>query len=113
MQKPVIIRNQKCKGINWIPADKRPGSRIDGWEKIRQFMQGAIFSGQPRENPGLFVFWNCQQFIRTVPVLPRDLNGDPDDVDTNAEDHIADELRYRVRYSSTKLISGRVKGTVS
>jgi hypothetical protein len=31
-----------------------------------------------------------------VPVLPRD-EKDPDDVDTEAEDHVADEARYRCR----------------
>jgi hypothetical protein len=30
-----------------------------------------------------------------VPVIPRDSN-DPDDVDTDAEDHAADEVRYRI-----------------
>jgi hypothetical protein len=49
----------------------------------------------PREDPGLFVFENCLQFLRTIPLLPRDLEGDPEDVDTDAEDHIADEARYR------------------
>jgi hypothetical protein len=35
----------------------------------------------------------CRHFIRTVPVLPRD-EDKPDDVDTDAEDHVADEVRY-------------------
>ena len=47
------------------------------------------------EEPGLFVFSTCRQFIRTVPVLPRS-DTDPDDVDTKAEDHVGDETRYRV-----------------
>mgnify|MGYP003597154235 CR=1 FL=1 len=55
----------------------------------------------PMEDPGLFAFDTCRQFIRTVPTLPRDANK-TDDVDTHAEDHIADETRYRclvVRHS--------------
>jgi hypothetical protein len=47
------------------------------------------------EDPGMFIFSNCTQFIRTVPVLPRDQKK-TDDVDTEAEDHIGDETRYRV-----------------
>jgi len=47
------------------------------------------------EEPGLFVFSTCRQFIRTVPVLPRS-GTNPDDVDTDAEDHVGDETRYRV-----------------
>ena len=49
----------------------------------------------PMEEPGLFVFKGCRQFIRTIPTLPRD-EKKQDDVDTDAEDHIADETRYRV-----------------
>jgi hypothetical protein len=47
------------------------------------------------EGEGLFVFDACLQFIRTVPGLPRDVT-DPDDVDSDAEDHIGDEVRYHV-----------------
>ena len=47
-----------------------------------------------REGPGLFVFDTCAQFIRTVPSIPRD-ERDMDDVDTDTEDHVADEVRYR------------------
>jgi len=36
-----------------------------------------------------FVFNTCRQFIRTVPVLPRD-EIDMDDVDTAAEDHVGE-----------------------
>jgi len=78
-------------GVGWKKADKRQGSRINGWEILRERMKNTL-SG---EGPGLYVFDTCRQFIRTVPVLPRDENK-PDDVDTEAEDHVADEVRYRV-----------------
>ena len=41
----------------------------------------------------LFVFDTCRDFIRTVPVLQHDPDR-PEDLDTTAEDHIADEARY-------------------
>jgi hypothetical protein len=47
------------------------------------------------EEPGLFVFEHCRQWLRTVPTLPRD-EKKPDDVDTDAEDHAGDMTRYRV-----------------
>jgi hypothetical protein len=47
------------------------------------------------DKPGLLVFETCRDFIRTVPPIPRDPK-DPDDIDTDAEDHAADETRYRV-----------------
>ena len=48
-----------------------------------------------REKPGLYVFSRCRQFIRTLPTLPRDAKK-PDDIDTDAEDHAADAVRYRI-----------------
>lgn len=62
-----------------------------------------------RERPGLFIFDSCAQFIRTVFSLPRD-EKDMDDVDTDAEDHIGDESRYRVRQMNMKVGSGRTVG---
>ena len=52
----------------------------------------------------LFVFNTCWQFIRTVPVLPRD-QIDVDDVDSKAQDHggrqgSALETKERSRFRS-------------
>lgn len=113
MQKPVLVNNRKLNGIRWLPADKRAGSRKTGWELMRKYMAGAIRNGLPREHPGLFICQRCEQFRRTVPVLPRDLDKDPDDVDTDAEDHVADEVRYRIRFAGQRTTSGRVKGMPS
>lgn len=98
MAKPIRLPNGEMhKGVEWLPADKRPGSRKTGWEQMRKVMKAAHpVPGKPRENPGLFVFDICEQFIRTVPTLPRS-EKDMDDVDTKVEDHIGDEARYRVR----------------
>ncbi len=43
--------------------------------------------------PMLYVFSTCRHFIRTVPALVYS-STDVEDVDTSAEDHIYDELRY-------------------
>lgn len=102
-----IARDMLVKKVSWERADKSPGSRKQGWEAIRKMLKGALPppAGGPREDPGLFVLDRCQQFIETVPSLPRD-DKDPDDVNTNAEDHIADEVRYRVRHLRKKVGSG-------
>jgi hypothetical protein len=55
-----------------------------------------------REEPGLFIFETCEQFRRTVPVLPRDKNK-LEDLDTNAEDHAADDTSYRLRKRKTTI----------
>ena len=102
-----IAKDMLGKKVSWERADKSPGSRKQGWEAIRKMLKGALPppAGGPREDPGLFVLDRCQQFIETVPSLPRD-DKDPDDVNTNAEDHIADEVRYRVRHLRKKVGSG-------
>lgn len=74
-------------------ADKAPGSRKNGLAVMRRMLKAA--TQERLEEPGLFIFDNCVHFIRTVPVLPRDQR-DPDDVDSAAEDHIYDAVRYRI-----------------
>lgn len=43
--------------------------------------------------PMFYVFKNCKGFIRTIPTLVYD-DHRPEDIDTDGEDHIADEWRY-------------------
>lgn len=43
--------------------------------------------------PKLQVFNTCKEFIRTIPTLPYSTKK-PEDIDSDAEDHIYDELRY-------------------
>ena len=57
---------------------------------------------------GLFVFSTCRHFIRTVPSLPRD-SRDMEDLDTTAEDHIADACRYRIMRITSKLQTQRIR----
>lgn len=86
-----IADNMARQGVKWVPADKRAGSRKNGWEVMRDRME-AVATGA--DLPGLYVFDNCRDFLRTVPTIARD-EKDPDDVDTHVEDHAADEARYR------------------
>lgn len=86
-------------GVYFVPSDKSPGSRALGAQLIRKRLNAAL--QQPMEEPGLIVFDTCRHFIRTMPILPRD-EKKPDDIDTDAEDHIADETRYRVLHESAK-----------
>lgn len=90
-----VATKMEDKDVEWERADKGPGSRKQGWQALRERLQAA--SADYREEPGLFVLERCEQFLRTFPVLPRD-EKDMDDVDTDAEDHIGDECRYRVRF---------------
>jgi hypothetical protein len=80
-------------GVRWEKSIKGPGSRQRRWQMLRDRLIAA--RDGDREHPGLWVFETCTQWIRTVPVLPRD-ETTWDDIDTEAEDHAADETGYRV-----------------
>lgn len=60
---------------------------MGGWDQMRERMIGT--GGRPM----LYVFSTCKDFIRTVPVLQHDPNR-AEDLDTNSEDHAADDGRY-------------------
>ncbi len=111
MQQPVRVDGRVYRGVEWMPADKRPGSRKLGWEMMRKLIRNARpGENGPRELPGLFVIEReCRQFLRTVLALPRD-EKDLDDVDTESEDHVGDEVRYRVRALGTQARGGSTVG---
>jgi hypothetical protein len=84
------------RGVSWLKADKSPGSRKQGWQRLRRFLKAS--KTVPMEEAGLFIFDTCPQWVRTVPVLPR-YERDRDDVDPKAEDHAGDATRYRLSYA--------------
>jgi len=96
---------QERHKVKWERSDKSPGSRKRGWQLLRNRLEAS--KPERMEEPGLFIFSNCRDFIRTVPVLPRS-DRDNDDVDTDAEDHIADETRYRVATGRSSYTLGNV-----
>ena len=110
MLKPVRIKGKQYKGIGWVKADKGPGSRKMGWKVISERLENASAEpGTIREKPGLFIFDHCEQWIRTVPTLPRD-EADMDDVDSESEDHMGDVTRYRCVKSGAVISGGRTTG---
>ena len=105
-------------GVRWEPSDKKAGSRVAGWSQMRHMLKSAwpnVRQGTdgsrtyPRESPGMFIFSSCVKFIELVPVLPRD-EKNMDDVNSETEDHIADEARYFIRYVKVQGSTGRVQG---
>jgi hypothetical protein len=103
-----IADDMKEVGIRWVPADKRPGSRVAGWQKMRKLFKAAFES--PRETPALYIFDTCIHFIRTVPTLPRDASKGGEDIDSKSEDHCADESRYRCNYRAKSAGYMQVQG---
>lgn len=72
-------------GVYFERGDNR---RIAGWMQLHNRLQ---FDAQGQ--PMLYVFRTCRDFIRTLPTLQYSRVA-PEDVDSDGEDHIADETRY-------------------
>jgi hypothetical protein len=91
-----IERKMAQEGIRWLRSDKSPGSRKIGLELTRGLLENAVDNSVGKSNePALYFMDCCVASISTIPVLPRDEDFE-DDVDTDAEDHPYDMLRYRV-----------------
>ena len=87
---PSIGERMARAGVRFRAADNtRVGAAgaLSGWDQVRARIAGDGVT------PMLFVFDTCRDFIRTVPALTHDPQR-IEDVDTRAEDHIADETRY-------------------
>ncbi len=72
-------------GIYFSPGDNH---RISGWMQVHYRFQFDE-NGYPR----MYVFNNCEAFIRTIPLMMFS-ETIPEDLDTKLEDHVADEVRY-------------------
>jgi phage terminase large subunit len=75
----------KAEGIVLTKADN---DRLSGKRKVN-----AILAPLPDGLPGLQIFSTCTNLIRTLPALPYDASR-VEDIDTHAEDHAYDTLRY-------------------
>lgn len=76
-------------GILWRPADNtrvRRAGAMGGWDQLRSRLVGD-------ERPMIYFFSTCVHAIRTLPALQHDAKN-PEDVDSEQEDHAPDEIRY-------------------
>jgi hypothetical protein len=77
--------------IYWTRADNKRVARdgaMGGWDQMR-----ARLKGDADGNPMIVCFSTCADSIRTIPVLQHDSDR-PEDLDTEGEDHAADDWRY-------------------
>ena len=72
-------------GVYFQPGDHK---RIPGWMQIHYRL-----AFDDNGFPMMYVFSNCKAFRRTLPLLQYD-DHKVEDLDTEGEDHIADETRY-------------------
>lgn len=90
---PTIADEMASVGIRWEKSDKAPGTRKIGLELMRSRLKET--GKENPERPAIYFMEHCRSIISHLPVLPRDPKN-PDDVDTSAEDHDYDAVRYRV-----------------
>jgi len=81
--------------INQVNLRRADNTRLVGWDKVRQHMVGFLGDNPPDTwfPPLLYILDCCEDTIRTLESVPADTDK-PDDVDTDAEDHAADMVRY-------------------
>jgi terminase large subunit-like protein len=84
-----VRRGLRAGGLSiaTVQADK---DRINGWQRFRHWLGTA-----PDGTPWLQSSPECRYFNRTIPSLVSDSHK-PEDVDTDGEDHAADDGRYFV-----------------
>lgn len=88
---PSIAETLAAQGVHFRRADNARISvpkKQGGWDQVRNRLKGNE-DGEPM----LFCFSTCFHLIRTLPVMQHDTNN-PEDMDTDGEDHACDELRY-------------------
>jgi PBSX family phage terminase large subunit len=74
--------------------------RLAGWMQVHYRM-----AFDENGYPMMYIFNNCKAFIRTIPLLQYDEHK-VEDLDTDGEDHVADEVRY---FLMSRPIAPRVK----
>jgi hypothetical protein len=88
---PSIAQRMIGRGVIFRPADnKRVPQRgaMGGWDLLRSRLVGDA-DGRPM----ILMFSTCRDLIRTLPALQHD-DARPEDLDSDLEDHSADETRY-------------------
>ena len=88
---PSLAEQMIQRGCRWRPSDRSAGSRKAGKNELHRRLQVDEFSEEPR----MIIFNNCTNIISQLPSLPLDKKN-PEDVDTKAEDHLYDALRYGI-----------------
>lgn len=82
-------------GLEGVTLTQADNDRLSGKRKVDRMLM-ALPDGQP----GLIIFSTCENLVRTLPALPYDKTN-VEDIDTNAEDHAYDALRYGLTRATT------------
>ena len=88
---PSLAEQMVSRGCRWRPSDRSRGSRVAGKNEIHRRLQVDDFTEEPR----LVFFSNCTNIVAQLPSIPLDKKN-PEDIDTNSEDHLYDAMRYGI-----------------
>ena len=88
---PSLAEQMIMKGCRFRPSDRSKGSRVSGKNEIHRRLQVDEYTEEPR----IVFFNNCTNTVSQLPSIPLDKKN-PEDVDTRAEDHLYDALRYGI-----------------
>jgi len=106
---PSIAEVMMRQGVRWTPSDR---NRIQGKMEVHRRLGDDPYTEEPR----LRVFSTCQHTIKQLAGIPLSKTNS-EDVDTKAEDHAYDALRYMVMtrmsgYASIHQQLGAIKNHV-
>lgn len=88
---PSIAEQMLVAGVAWAKGDN---TRLAGWAQVRGRLDGPVtMDGNLLGEPMLYVSEICEDTIRTFESVQAD-EKDPEDLDTDQEDHALDETRY-------------------
>ncbi|MCH7595116.1 MAG: hypothetical protein IID35_01030 [Planctomycetes bacterium] len=83
-------------GVYFRRADNKRIAKkgaMGGWDQMRSRLEGEEFGDPMGIRPMIYCFNTCVDSIRTIPALQHDKKN-AEDLDTDMEDHAADEWRY-------------------
>lgn len=94
-----------AKGCRWEEATKGPNSRVNDVSLVATSLSKVLPDGRRK----VVVFRRCKNLIRTIPILPRD-ETNPEDVDSDSEDHAYDAFRYGLQWRRREIKQGKLTG---
>jgi phage terminase large subunit len=95
-QEEAVTTTADIYAANQVYLTKADNDRLGGKRKINTAL-GSLPDGRP----GLVIFTTCSNLVRTLPALPYD-SVRVEDIDTRAEDHAYDALRYGLTNTSNQ-----------
>jgi len=100
------VQRVETYNLNGIHILKGNNSRINGWSRVREYLQIREYNG--RMMPWVKISRECQNLIRTLPALIHD-KINVEDVSKTKEDHAPDALRLMLQSRAPKFVPTKQK----